>query len=80
VIARFLHQKNVLGDDIPGESSPGETARCAMLEDVVSRVVKFDENQNSSQFSGIWHGNISDSGQPAGALILSLKRKSTVVT
>jgi hypothetical protein len=38
--------------------------------------VKFDNDQISSQFSGTWRGNISDSGPLTGALILSLNRRS----
>jgi hypothetical protein len=49
-------------------------------ENYETRVMKFDDKQNSSQFSGAWHGNISDSGQPTGALILPLKRSPNVVT
>jgi hypothetical protein len=45
-----------------------------------TRVVKFEDDQISSQFSGSWRGNISDFGQPTRALIMALNRRSDLVT
>jgi hypothetical protein len=45
-----------------------------------TRVVKFDDDQISSQLSGTWRANISDSGQPTRALIRPLNKKSILVT
>jgi hypothetical protein len=58
--------------------SPGEKVNIS--EGMPSRVGTFDDQQNSSHFSGTERGNISDSSQPTGALILPLNRRSNRVT